>query len=117
MRKKSDAIIIHAATNDLTNHVNKMKNLRSITKIIEEINGGGDMQVGFSGIIKRRDHDLREKIEEINGRIKKYCNSKGFLFTDDSNVDENSLNSILLHLSRCGNRLSSGNLINALRVL
>ena len=37
----------------------------------------------------------------MNGRLKMYCNSTGFLFTDNSNVDEN--------------RLFSGSLINALK--
>ena len=45
MRKKPDAIIIHTGTNDLTNDVNVMKNVRSITKIIEEMRDGGDIQV------------------------------------------------------------------------
>ena len=37
MRKKPDAIIIHTGTNDLTNDVNTMKYVRSITKITEEM--------------------------------------------------------------------------------
>ena len=79
------------------------------------MNGGGDMRVGFSGIIGRRDYDLSEMIKDINERLKGYCNSKDFLFVDNSNVDENSLNIIMLRLSRCGNKLFSGNLINALK--
>lgn len=54
IRKKTDAIIIHAGTNDLTNDVNTMKYVRSITKIKEEMKGGGDIQVVFSGITKTR---------------------------------------------------------------
>ena len=54
IRKKTDAIIIHAGTNDLTNDVNTMKYVRSITKIKEEMKGGGDIQVSFSGITKAR---------------------------------------------------------------
>ena len=77
VRKKYDAIIIHTSTNDLTNDVNTMKHVRSITKIIEEMKGGGDIQVGFSEIIERRDHNLDEKIKVINERLKSFCNSKG----------------------------------------
>ena len=47
--------------------------------------GGGDIQVGFSVVIERRD------------------------------LDESSFNKSLLHLSRYGNRLFPGNLINALK--
>ena len=57
--------------------------------------GGGDIRVGFSGIIERRGHDHGEK---------RSCNSKGFFFIDNSNVDENILNKSLLNLNRYGNR-------------
>ena len=78
MRKKLYAIIIHTGSNDLTSDVNTMKYVRSITNIIEEMNGGDNIQVEFSGIIERRDHDLSEKIKDINERLKRYCNSKSF---------------------------------------
>ena len=84
-------------------------------KIIEKTKGGSDIQVGFSEIIEWRDHYLGEKIKDINERLKRFCNSKGFFFIDNSNVDENSLNKSLLHLSKYGNRFFSGNLINALK--
>ena len=112
VRKKYDAIIIHASTNDLTNDVNTMKHVRSITKIIEEMKGGGDIQVGFSEIIERRDD---EKIKVINERLKSFCNSKGFLFIDESSIDEDSLHKTLSCLSWYGNRLFWGYLINALK--
>ena len=102
-------------TNDVTNDVNTMKHVRSITKIMEEMKGGGDIQVGFPGIIERRDHDLGEKIKEIIKRLERCCSCKGFVFTDNSNIDESSLNRSLLHLSRCGNMLFSGNHRNALK--
>ena len=76
--------------------------------------GGGQTHVGFSGIIERRDHSLGEKIKDINERLKRCCNSKGFLFIDNCNVDKNSLHKSLLHLSRYGNRLFSETLLNAL---
>ena len=53
--------------------------------------GSGDIQVGFSKIIERRNHDLGEKIKNINKRLKRFCNSRCFLFINNSNVDENSL--------------------------
>ena len=69
MRKKPDAIITHTGTNDLTNDVNTTKHVRSIKKIIEEMKGVGDIQVGFSEITERRDHDLGGKIKEIKGTL------------------------------------------------
>ena len=57
MRKTPDAIIIHTGIKDLTNDVSAMKYVRSITKIVEEMKDGGDIQVGFSEIVERRDHE------------------------------------------------------------
>ena len=78
MRKKLDAIIIYADSTDLTSDVSTMKYVRSIIKIIEQMNGGDNIQIEFSGIIERRDHDLSEKIKDINGRLTRYCDSKSF---------------------------------------
>ena len=75
----------------------------------------GDIQVRFSGTIERRNHAVGDKIKDINERLKRFCNSKGFLFVNNNNVDENSQNKSLLHLSRYGYKLFSGNLRNKLK--
>ena len=67
-------IIIHTHNNDLTNDVNTMKNVR-ITTNIEEMKGRGDIQVGFLGIVERRNRDFGEKIKDINARLKSVCKS------------------------------------------
>ena len=59
MKKKLNAIIKYTSSNDLTSNVNTMKYVRSITNILEKMNGGDNVQVETSGIIERRDHDLR----------------------------------------------------------
>ena len=97
MRKKPDGIIIHEDTNGLTNDINTMS--KSIAKIIEEMNDGDDIQVGFSGISERRDHNPSEKIKGIKKRLKNYYHSNDFLFIDNSNAYENSLNKSLLYFS------------------
>ena len=78
IRKKPDAIIVHTVTNDLTDDANTMKLVGSITKIIEEMKGYGDIQVSFSGIIERKDPDLGEKINNINERLKIFAIVKVF---------------------------------------
>ena len=55
-----------------------MKLVGSITKIIEEMKGYGDIQVSFSGIIERKDPDLGEKINNINERLKIFAIVKVF---------------------------------------
>ena len=42
-----------------------MKYVRSITKTTEEVKDRGDTQVGFIGIIERRNHDFGEKIRTL----------------------------------------------------
>ena len=48
IRKKSDAAIIHARTNDLTNGTITMKQVRKITKTIQEMEDSGKIGIGFS---------------------------------------------------------------------
>ena len=48
IRKKPDAVIIHAGTNDLTDGTNAMKQVRKITKTIQEMEDSGKIGIGFS---------------------------------------------------------------------
>ena len=42
-----------------------MKYVRSITKVIDEIKGGGDILVGFSGIVERKITTLVRKLRKL----------------------------------------------------
>ena len=72
MRKKPDAIIIHTGTNDLTNDANVMKKCK---KYYEDYRGNERWWRYPSRFLERRDHDLGEKIKDINERLKRFCNS------------------------------------------
>ena len=48
IRKKPDAVIIHAGTNDLTDGTNTIKQVRKITKTIQEMEDSGKIGIGFS---------------------------------------------------------------------
>ena len=48
IRKKPDAAIIHAGTNDLTDGTNTIKQVRKITKTIQEMEDSGKIGIGFS---------------------------------------------------------------------
>ena len=63
IRKKLDAVIIHAGTNDLTNGTNTMKHVRKIAKTIQEMEDSGKMGIAFAGIIERA--DLRIKLKRL----------------------------------------------------
>ena len=60
IRKKPDAVIIHAGTNDLTNGTNAMKQVRKITKTIQEMEDSGKIGIGFSGIIQRAGRNFKD---------------------------------------------------------
>ena len=117
IRKKPDAVIIHAGTNDLTNGTNTVKQVRKITKTIREIEDSGQIGIGFSGIIQRADKNFKDQIKETNEEVKRYCEGNGFVYVDNNNINEKSLNKSLLHLNKAGNKLLSKNLLDCLKNL
>ena len=56
-RKKSDVIIMHVGTNDLTKGVNTMSKVRKIVRVIQEVDSTRNIQLGFSSIVQRVDKD------------------------------------------------------------
>ena len=117
IRKKPDAAIIHARTNDLTNGTITMKQVRKITKTIQEMEDSGKIGIGFSGIIQRADRNFKDQIKETNDKLKRYCEGNGFVYVDNDNINEKSLNKSLLHLNKAGNKLLSKNLLDCLKNL
>ena len=88
--RKPDTLIIHTSTNDLTNGVNTMKKVRKLVKVVCEIDD--------SEKINRKDKDLEDERNEVNMRIKKYCEGKGFVFIENDNISESGVNNSKLHL-------------------
>ena len=115
IRKKPDAVIIHAGTNDLTNGTNTMNQVRKIAKTIQEMEDSGKIGIVFSGIIQRADRNFKDQIKEINDKLKRYCEGNGFFYVDNDNINEKSLNKSLLHLNKAGNKLLSKNLLDCLK--
>ena len=68
IRKKADAVIIHAGTNDFTDGTNTMKQFCIIAKTIQEMENSGRMVIGFSGIIDREDRNFKDQIKETNDK-------------------------------------------------
>ena len=97
-RRKPDTLIIHTGTNDLTNSVNTMKKVRKLVKVVREIDESEEIKVGFSSIIFRKDKDLEDKRNEVNMKLKKYCEGKGFTFIENDIINESGLKNSKLHL-------------------
>ena len=117
IRQKTDAVIIHAGSNDLTNDTKTMKQVRKIAKTILEMEDSGKLGIGFSGIIERADRNFKDQIEETNDKLKRYCEGNGFVYVDNDHINEKSLNKSLLHLNKADNKLFSKNLLNCLKNL
>ena len=115
MRKKPKALVIHTGTNDIQQEINTMKMVKKLVKVIKEIDSEKETEIIFSGLIQREDHDFRDQIEEINVKLKTYCESKDFRFVENSNIDGGFLNRSKLHLNKMGTALLCRNIANVLK--
>ena len=116
MRKKPEAVVIHTGTNDIQQEINTMT-VKKLVKVIKEIDSEKETEIVFSGLIQREDHEFRDQIEEINGKLKRYCESKGYRFVENSNIDEGFLNRNKLNLNKTGTALRSRNIAIVLKYI
>ena len=117
LRKKPKGPVIHTGTNYIEQEINTMKMVKKLIKVIKEIDSEKESEIIFSGLIQREDHDFRYQIEQINVKLKTYCESKGFRFIENSNIDGGFLNRSKLHLKKKGTALLSRNIANVLKYI
>ena len=65
--------MIHTGTNDLTNGVNTMKEIRKIVKCVRDLDKDKKVNIVFSSVISRFDGNLGQKIRDLNLKLKRYC--------------------------------------------
>ena len=94
-----------------------MKMIKKLVKVIKETDSEKETEITFSGLIQREDHGFRDQIEETNVKLKRYCESKGFRFVENSNVDGGFLNRSKPHLNKKGMALLSRNIANVLKYI
>ena len=87
IRKNPEIVVIHTGTNDLQNNCNIVKKAKKLA---------------FSNIINHEDKDFKDQINDVNNKLKNYCNSAGMDFIDNSNIDGSCLNRGKPHLNRKG---------------
>ena len=90
IRKKANAVIIHAGTNDLTNGTNTTRQVRKIAKTVQEMEVRGKMGIGFSDIVERADRNFKDQIKETNAKLKRYSEGNGFVYVDNDNINKKS---------------------------
>ena len=82
-----------------------MKKVRKLVKVVREID-----ESGFSSVIYRKDKDLEDERNEVNMKLKKYCEGKGFVFNENANINESGLNNSKLHLNKKGTNILTQNI-------
>ena len=104
-RRKPDTLIIHTGTNGLINGVNTKTKVRKLVELVREIEESEKINIGFSIVIQRKVKDLEDEQNEVNGKLKKYCEGKGFAFIENANINESGLNNSKLHLNKKGTNI------------
>ena len=87
-----------------------MKKIRKLVKVVREIDESEEIKFGFSSVIYRQDKDVDDERKELNSKLKKYCEGKGFVFIENANINETGLNNSKLHLSRKGTNILAQNI-------
>ena len=85
-KKKTDFLVIHTRTNDLTNDVTTMKEIRKIVKCVRDLDKDKKVNIGFSSVISKSDRNLDQEIRDLNLKLKRYREGNNFLFVDNVNV-------------------------------
>ena len=94
-----------------------MKMVQKLVKVIKEIYPEKETEIIFSSLIQREDHDFRYQIEKINGKLKRYCESKAYQFVENSNINEGYLNHSKFHPNKKGTTLLSRNVVNVVEYI
>ena len=114
VRRKPDVLVIHTGTNDLTNGVNTMKEVRQLVKCVKELDKEEEVKIGFSSVINRSDRNLEKEIVDLNLKLKWYNEGNQFLFIDNHNIDKSCLNNSKLYLNEKGTNILCQNIRKSL---
>ena len=117
MQKKPKVLVIHTGTNDIQQEINTMKMIKKLIKVIKEWDSEKETEIMLAALIQREYHDFRNQIEEINGKLNRYFESKGYRFVENSNIDGCFLNRSKFHLNKKGTALLSRNIVSVLKYI
>ena len=106
-RKNPKMMVIHSGTNDLTNKVNTLQNIRKVINAIKENDVNDEIEIVLSSAIHPDDQDLEDKINKLNKKLENLCKGKDMIFIDNSNIKSSSLNRSKLNLNKSGTVLQT----------
>ena len=99
IKEKPDDLIVHVGTNDITNNVNLLTNVKKIfNKVSRELPSSS---IAFSSTINRKGKmNIQKILIDKNARLKNFCKQKGISFIDNSGIKQFHLGKRKLHLNK-----------------
>ena len=112
--KKPESIIIHVETNDLTNDVNLLSNIKNI---VSKTNRTSPItSLNLSNIIFRKDKKNIEKTStDTNSRLRNFWKQKNIKLLSNDNIKKEHLRTKKLHLNRKGKNIFTKNLLQFIK--
>ena len=106
IKEQPDDLIVHVRTNDLTNNINLLTNVKKIfNKVSKE---SPSTSIAFSSIINRKDKaNIQKTLADTNAHLKNFCMQKWI-----SSIKEFHLGKRKLHLNKKGNSAFAKNLLH-----
>ena len=87
LKAKPESLIIHIGTNDLTNNINLLTNVKKIVNKVKKTSP--DTVLSFSDIVFRKDKKNIEKMRaDTNSRLKNFCMQKNIKLILNDNLKE-----------------------------
>ena len=112
---KPQSLIANVGTNDFTNDVNLLNNVKKVVNKTKK--KSPNTATSFSNIITQKIRKILEKSPaNTSSRLKNYCKQKNIALIDNDNLKENHLGIKKLHLNRKGNTLFAKNLLNFIEI-
>ena len=111
IKEKPDDLIVRVGTDDITNNVNLLTNVKKIVnKVSKEL---PSTSMVFSSIINRKDKtNVQKTLPDTNARLKNFCMQKGISFIGNSGIKEFHLGKRKLDLNKKGNSAFAKNLLH-----
>ena len=81
-------MVIHSCTNDITNKVNTLQNIRKVINTIKENGVNDEIEIVLSIVIHREDQDLEDKIIKLNKKLENLCKVRCMRFIDNINIKQ-----------------------------
>ena len=115
IKEQPDDLIVHVGTNDLTNNINLLTNVKKIfNKVSKE---SPSTSISFSSIINRKDKaNIQKTLADTNAYLKNFCMQKWISFIDNSGIKEFHLGKRKFHLNKKGNSAFAKNLLHHINI-